>query len=396
MSNKVAYIDEFGAYGFQLDRPNVSSCFIICAVIVEETNIPIVESGLKDIQRRYFQNSEIKSSKVKNNHARRMRILEKILELPFRIYAFVADKSKIYENSGLRYKEPFYKFLNGYVYEELKLNFHQLRIVADEMGTNEYKESFYRYMKRRQNKMPTLFDDEYSDAELILVNSRESLINQLADFCAGSLAYTYDIGKKQLANGARYDRVLSTKINRIKLFPENYETFDIQNSTAAINYDSDIASICYNKAMRYIAAHKGSDEKEIKMRLVVLEYMLFRFMNNAMRKYIPTVELLNQLEYAGYDRLSQMSFRNKIIAPLRDAEVIISSSKDGYKIPSNEVEVCSFVNHGKTIIMPMLSRLKKCNDVIAMGTNGRIKLFEKAEYNDLRQLLMEEDNNDEK
>lgn len=35
----------------------------------------------------------------------------------------------------------------------------------------------------------------------------------------------------------------------------------------------------------------------------------------------------------------------------------------------------------------MLSRLKKCNDIIATGTNGRIKLFDKAEYNDLRTLL---------
>lgn len=35
----------------------------------------------------------------------------------------------------------------------------------------------------------------------------------------------------------------------------------------------------------------------------------------------------------------------------------------------------------------ILSRLKKCNDVIAMGTNGRIRLFDKAEYSDLRQML---------
>lgn len=38
----------------------------------------------------------------------------------------------------------------------------------------------------------------------------------------------------------------------------------------------------------------------------------------------------------------------------------------------------------------MLSLLKKCNDVIATGTNGRIKLFDKAEYSELRALL--EDN----
>ena len=42
------------------------------------------------------------------------------------------------------------------------------------------------------------------------------------------------------------------------------------------------------------------------------------------------------------------------------------------------------------IMEKILSRLKKCNDVIAMGTNGRIRLFDKAEYRDLR-LMLDED-----
>lgn len=145
----------------------------------------------------------------------------------------------------------------------------------------------------------------------------------------------------------------------------------------------------YRKAKVYIETNKESSDNDIKQRVIVLEYMLFRFMNNASRKYIPTRELINQLEYAGYHKCSIMSFRNKIIAPLRDAEVIISSCKNGYKIPTTEEELCAFVNHGKTIILPMLSRLKLCNDIIATGTNGRLKLFDKAEYNQLKTLLEE-------
>jgi len=387
MSQKYAYIDEFGAFGFLLDKPDVASHFIICAIIVEEQDLPIVEAGLIEIQRVFFQGSEIKSSKVRYNHKKRTMVLEKMLELPFHIYAFVADKTKIYENSGLRFKKSFYKFLNNYVYEELRLNFNGVKIVADEMGTNEYKEEFYRYIKKRQNVTPTLFGDLYDDNDLLLVDSRNSVINQLADFCAGSLAFAFDNQKKERTEGYHYDRILSSKINRIKIFPESIENFDIQHSAAAANYDPEIASVCYNKAKSYVLSHKESDVPEVRMQLIVLEYLLFRFMNNAMRKYIPTEELIKQLVYSGYEKLSQQTFRNKIIAPLRDSEVIISSSKNGYKIPSTEAEVCSFVNHGKTIIMPMLSRLKKCNDVIAMGTNSRVRLFERAEYSDLRQLL---------
>lgn len=92
-------------------------------------------------------------------------------------------------------------------------------------------------------------------------------------------------------------------------------------------------------------------------------------------------------EYLGYDKLSLQTFRNKIIAKLRDNEVIISSSSGGYKIPSTEKELYDFVNHGKSIIMPMSARLKTCNDVIRMGTNGEINLFEKAEYHSLAKMF---------
>ena len=120
----------------------------------------------------------------------------------------------------------------------------------------------------------------------------------------------------------------------------------------------------------------------------ILIYLLFRFMNKSPRKYIPTKELINQLVYLGYEKMSLQTFRNKIIAKLRDNEVIISSSTGGYKIPSTEKELYDFVNHGKSIIMPMISRLKTCNDVIRMGTDGKINLFEKAEYNSLSKMFL--------
>lgn len=391
MNTKYAYIDEFGSFGFRLEMPDVASHFIICAIIIEEQDINEVERGLVEISKKFFQNSEIKSSKVKNNHVRRKKILDEMLNLPFHAYMFVADKSRIYENSGLRYKKSFYKFLNNFVYEELRINFRELVIVADEIGTDEFKNSFYEYARSKQKLIRTLFDEEFNESDLRLVNSQECVITQLADFVAGSLAYTYDVQKSQLSEGYRYERILSDKINRIKIFPDTIETYDFQSSSASSTYDPDIAQTCFRKAKAYVVNHKNIDDAEVKQRLIVLEYLLFRFMNNAMRKYIPTTELLDQLEYAGYERMSVHSFRNKIIAPLRDAEVVISSSKNGYKIPSTEMELCDFINHGKTIILPMLSRLKKCNDIISMGTNGRIRLFDKAEYGSLRDLLEDVD-----
>lgn len=389
MNKIVAYIDEYGAFGFQLDKPNVSTHFIISAIIVEETDIQELEYKTDIIRQKYFQKGEIKSSKVGRNHARRKLILDEIIKLPFRIFAFVVDKKLIYPQSGLKYKTSFYKFLNNIVYSELSVNFKKIKIVADEMGSSDYMKSFYSYVKSKQKIIHTLFDDEISeDTDIVFENSKQSLV-QISDFISGCLAYTYDEKKKLEANGYNYYSILKPKINRIKIFPETSDSFDIADSAISSKYNAEIADICFRKAKVFVEQHKNSDDEIVKQQVITLNYLLFRFMNNDMRHYIPTKELINNLVYAGYDKLSIQTFRNKIIAKLRDNEVIVSSSPNGYKIPSTEEELYDFVNHGKTIILPMLSRLRKCNDIIKMGTNGKIDLFDKAEYHSLKELLEE-------
>ncbi len=76
-----------------------------------------------------------------------------------------------------------------------------------------------------------------------------------------------------------------------------------------------------------------------------------------------------------------------LIAKLRDEGVIIASSPKGYKIPSKVEELYDFINHGTTIIMPMLDRLKKCRDNIMIGSNGELDLFKNSEYRTLKEFF---------
>ena len=112
-------------------------------------------------------------------------------------------------------------------------------------------------------------------------------------------------------------------------------------------------------------------------------------MNNDLRDYIPTRELKKQLEYTEYADISTQTFRTKIIGKLRDSGVIISgsSAKKGYKIPAKESELFDFINHGTMIIMPMLERLKKCRDLVKLGTANELDLFDKTEYSSLKKYF---------
>ena len=105
--------------------------------------------------------------------------------------------------------------------------------------------------------------------------------------------------------------------------------------------------------------------------------------------YIPTKELKNQLLYSLEQEFSTQTFRTRIIGKMRDEGVIIASSspKKGYKIPATKAELYDFINHGTTIILPMLERLKKCRDTIKLGTANQLDLFEKTEYSNLKKYF---------
>lgn len=326
----------------------------------------------------------MKSSNVKNNHKRRRIIIERLKELPFNVYVFVADKRKIHEQSGLQFKQSFYKFLNQRVYNELHNSFRELTIVADETGRNEFMESFARYVKQH-NPNVTLFDQFNFKFD----NSQHEIFIQIADMIAGSLAYSYDEKKKEKSNGMNYKSLLGKKILHIDEFPKDYQSYSIANNSHIDDeVDRKIAEICYRKAMVFKKQYEQSiTDEDIRMQLTVLNYLLFRFVNNSARTYIPTKEIINQLQYCGFSKMSTQTFRNKIIAKLRDRGVIISSSPKGYKIPSKRKEVEDFILHGKGIIEPMLSRLKLCYDAINLGSNGSIKILDTPEYHQLKRII---------
>ena len=124
----------------------------------------------------------------------------------------------------------------------------------------------------------------------------------------------------------------------------------------------------------------------VKARILVVKHLLFRFMNNDTRGYISTRELLDRIESASLPIRSERVFRQEVIGKLRDAGVVIasSSSRKGYKIPSKKSELYDYVNHDANILIPMLLRLKKCRDIIKLGTSNELDLLNRSEFQPLK------------
>ncbi len=187
MRKVVAFADEFGNNSFNLEEQG--SHFIIASVIINQDELPQVFGELEVIRKKYFQTGEIKSSKVKHNHKRRLLILRDLQKIKFSIYAVIIDKRQLF-GEGFKYKQSFYKYLNGVLYKELFRTFPQLEFKVDEHGGNDFMRGFKKYVEKNHIR------DLFTGSEFYVQKSHNDLGVQLADFVAGTLGYIFDETKK--------------------------------------------------------------------------------------------------------------------------------------------------------------------------------------------------------
>jgi len=379
MSNQIAYIDEFGNFGFDFEKPDVSSHFIVTAVIIDDKNLTENERIIETVRSKEFQKGEIKSSSVAKNDTRRLKILQLFSEVNFHIFSVVIDKRKLTGN-GFKYKQPFYKFLHSLVDRELFKVFPDLKIVADEHGSKEFMNGFVKYIEK--NHIPTLF----SQSDFRFSNSKSELMVQLADFISGTFSLCYDETKLS-ENRNEFLKVLKDKIIEIRFWPKDYLPYSYEPLKDFIEFDVTIANLGINLAKQFINEKENKKAPAEIDQVNCLRYLLFNFQSINPTKYVPTYELMNHINSWRLNDMSIHYFRSKVIAKLRDWGVIISSCNLGYKLPANQIDLYDFVNYSNTYIQPMINRLLKCRDKIKLVTKNRIDILDHDEFIYLKQLI---------
>ncbi|GAB3833021.1 hypothetical protein GCM10028895_51530 [Pontibacter rugosus] len=177
---KVGFASVAGAHGFRCGGPG-GTHFSVTVVLVEEGNRREVEEGFRRIRERHFPGGDIRFGDGPLFEAQRQEFLEELKSLGFSFHALLVDKRKLHQKSPLQYKGTFYKFLSGLIYNNLYRTVPNLSIVADELGTPEFMESFRRYI--HENHQVDLF----SPATFTFSHAAEAGLLQLAGFLGESL-----------------------------------------------------------------------------------------------------------------------------------------------------------------------------------------------------------------
>lgn len=381
MVNTLAFIDESGNTDLDTSKTDVSKYFIVCAVVIDEDERETLTKNVEIIRNKYFQTGEIKSSNVRDRdaHARRIKILESILELDFKFYAVAVEKAALKKDGGFQYKKPFLKFINGLLYKQLFENFPSIKVFADEHGGNDFKASFKKYVET--NHKPDLF----WKSELFLVSSHQDVLVQLSDFLVGTLAKIYE-GKSNPALVEAYRTLLQTKALDVKEWPSRYQAYFAPDKTSK-EYNRFIHSHALSRAEIFLESNQNHSDDETKLQYCVLRHLVFHSRLSVTDEYTSTKKLLLHLEDCGFRDVTEQVIRSTIIAKLRDKDVIIASSNKGYKIPRSYSDLHDFVERVNSQVLPLLLRLNKARNSYLVASKNDVDLLMGPNYPEMVELL---------
>jgi len=383
-----AFIDECGNTSLAIDKDGTSSHYILAVIIVPESKKQTLEQELETFRETYFQTGEIKSKNIKTegNHKRRKKLLKELADIDFTFYSFVVDKSWIWETSGLRNKKVFLKYLHDKIYYELSMAYPSLSIYADEHGTSEFMKEFCTYVdKKHPRTILSMIDGQ--NFEFQFINSKNSVIVQLADLIAGTLSFGYEKDKLISEYDLFYDLIKDKAIGS-KEWPTKYERleFELDENNVA-EYDEIIAKTSIRIANDYLINNRAKDDIEVREKVVIIEYMLRQLDINYGERYISSGELIEHIKEKLEIVRSNRYFKTRIIAKLRDDGILISSSNQGYKIPLNKNDMYRFVSKTNTTIVPMFERLSKARERIKLATVGKVDILDVNEFSKLKAFL---------
>lgn len=369
-----AFINEYGHYGFDFDQLETSTHFIIVSILVKGSDKEILEREVERIKLKHLQKREVDDNL-------RMEILKDLKDLPFKVYAYVIDKRKIREDSGVTYEKTFIKFFNRKIFDDLYRTFDILDLVADEQGSKEFMQEFIAYVKQRC--IPDLFN--YSTFGFN--NSHSEILLELAEFIAGTIAKGYD-GKHHSKQYPSFYKLLKNKIITINLWPHDYKhyLYDYHYEKTDSESDQIIIKQAVNLAYQYIEEHRKSEEEDERVRIDLLKFLLFNLKENP-DEYVYTEEILDNLNAIRVNKIKQHYFRSNIVSKLRDHGLLIASSNKGYKLPVCLNDLYDFVNLSSLTIHPMIQRVAKARDQILLATNREIDILEKSEYEYLKRMI---------
>ncbi|MFA6283430.1 MAG: DUF3800 domain-containing protein [Desulfurivibrionaceae bacterium] len=381
--NEHVFIDESGDPSLAIDKEGVSEYYVVGAVLISgDTNLAKCRKEAEIIRQNYFGKGEIKSSAVGRKIEKRKKILSDLSRLPLRFYAVIIDKKNVYQDSGLKFKKSYIKYIHGRLYKRLYKTFTNLHIVADEHGHAEFMDSFKLYLEKNYQK--NLFDKE----DFSFSKSNEEILLQVVDLFTGSVQRIFsEKDSREVFNEFSSITIMLEK------WPPSAASLDyMEGLTTEERFDNIVAQQGIMQARSFIDSALQEEDEEVESQVETIRYLLYKYELNPY-EYVSTKEILNHLNQKRDEELKEHRFRSHVIARLRSSGVIIASGSNGYKLPNCSKDMDTFVSLVNTQTIPYIKRLAVARRHLMFATRGDYEIIPKEKYPELLRCIesIEED-----
>ena len=185
---QLIFIDDSGDPGFKLKGGSSQLFVIACIIFDSPISAEYTAANLKMLKEQMGWKQEREFKFHRANDEQKKLFFDTIKKHEFKIRAIVIDKSKITEPS-LKKSESFY----SYVIKQVLDNYNDMkmaRIYLDGSGNKSFRKKSTAEIRQAINK------GSHRMTEFRLVDSRDSVLIQLADMVAGAIHAKYDKTKR--------------------------------------------------------------------------------------------------------------------------------------------------------------------------------------------------------
>src|SRR5699024_5161250 len=372
MIDRYVIVDEAGDVGFTFDKEDVSTYFVVTAVIIEKENLETVEKEMEEIKMKYFQTRSMNLSELKEE--KRKEIITVMAQSDFQIYSIVINKKKLYTDGAISYKKSLFQSIHRTLYRFLFKNDHDIQITADKMREKEYVVEFGKYIEERHTR--NLFDS----SEMIFDDGGSNIFLQLADIVCDTIFQKFEKGRPA-------DEFLLKLLNNKIIQIEDWSTNDGKEPSEMI---SDLDRIIEEQSLellnQFVVKHNFSDEPRMINQVNFLKFLKTSYLTGR-NEYIKGEEIRRNINNISVEKVSLEGIRTNIVAPLRDAGLLVSSTVYGYKLPTTKEDLMDYVEFSSSTIPPMLSRLDKCRTRILEATSNELDVLEEEGSRELKQFF---------
>jgi hypothetical protein len=373
---KFVYIDESGDESLQLTLPNVSSFYVVCAVVVNAADAAAAMLAFGEVRQRYFKGREMKSSSIRDG-VLRQRILQDLTGVPFSLHMLVGNK-KLLTSPGLRYPKSFIKFLHGSLYQQLVKEASPIQIRADKIKNRSFMDEMHAYLDR--HNLIGLFDINSFE----FVDSSSDVGVQVADFIGGSVRECFERNAQTAMTDPTMQK-LRWHMVQLLPFPDSYGRY-IAKLPGLGEHDQVIEARAVLQAEEFLRKH-NADECADRLVQVTAVRLLSSALARNDEQWVPTAMMMENLNLVATEPLSEQGFRN-VIGKLRDEGVLIASrASGGYKLPTGMADLTQFLNRQNSQLAPMIERVRIARDTVRVATDNAVDILSAPEFSNLKAIV---------